>query len=321
MTIGIGIAGPGAGGAALAALAAVERVGRGMIGGFVSLAALDAQGRMHRAETQRGGAAALFPAGTPDDIARAPRVALMSSGPDRVPPLSQFTPAAEGVGCLSGHRLPNMPGRPGGEPVNALALARLVDGAPPQAALDAVLADHPDADAGLIAVTVAGEVAAANSRRAAARTDAGLLVTEGAGLKIAILHNAIFPVAGLAALAAGAAMDAAAPADGFDFEITLSAGLALSTAPPACVEIDGAGRVVALSGLPPGWAASVWQGAAAMRGAPVTREGQRLGVLVSEAYCVARDGVLHSCDGQPSVRLRVRAAEPAGSAARPEAAR
>ncbi len=311
MTIGIGIAGPRAGRAALAALAAVERVGRGMIGGFVSLAALDARGRLHRAETQRGGAAALFPDGMTEIIADAPVVALMSSGPDRVPPLSQFTPAAQGIGCLSGHRLPNMPGRPGGEAVNALALARLIDGAPPQQALDAVLADHPDADAGLIAVTAGGEVAAANSRLAAARSDAGAVVTEGAGLKIAILHNAIFPVEGLAALAAGAAMDATAPADAFDFEITLAAGIALSTAPPTRVEIDGAGRVVALSGLPPGWIAFDWQGAAAMRGTPVMRDGRQVGVLVSEAYCVARDGILQTCDGQPSARLRVRAADTA----------
>ncbi len=310
MTIGIGIAGPGAGRAAHAALAAVEKVGRGMIGGFVSLAALDRAGRLHRGETQRGGAAALFAGRLPEAIAEAPVVALMSSGPDRMPPLSQFTPAAEGVGCLSGHRLPNMPGRPGGEAVNALALARLAEGTPPQAALDAVLAEHPDADAGLIAVSATGEVAAANSRLAAARSDAGMLVTEGAGLKIAVLHNAIFPVAGLAALAAGAAIDAAAPADAYDFEITLSAGLELSTAPPEGIEIDGAGRVVALSGLPAGWAAPAWQGAAAMRGAPVTRGGRQIGTLVSEAYCVARDGVLQGCDGQPSARLRVRTAHP-----------
>lgn len=312
MTIGIGIAGPGAGHAALAALAAVETVGRGMIGGFVSLTALDGQGRLHRAETQRGGAAALFPGGIPEAIAEAPVVALMSSGPDRTPPLAQFTPAAEGVACLSGHRLPNMPGRPGGEAVNMLALARIAEGAPPQAALEAVLAEHPDADAGLIAVTAAGEVAAANGALAAARTDAGALVSEGAGLKIAVLHNAIFPVAGLAALAAGAAIDAAAPADASDFEITLSAGLPLSTAPPAGIEIDADGRVVVLSGLPAGWAAPAWQGAAAMRGTPVLRDGRQVGTLVSEAYCVARDGMLQSCDGQPEARLRVRAAPQAG---------
>jgi hypothetical protein len=45
-----------------------------------------------------------------------------------------------------------------------------------------------------------------------------------------------------------------------------------------------------------------------MRGMPVLRDGRLVGTLSSEAYCVARDGVLQSCDGQPSARLRVRAA-------------
>ena len=85
--------------------------------------------------------------------------------------------------------------------------------------------------------------------------------------------------------------------------------------PPAGIEIDGAGTVVALSGLPSGWAAPAWQGAAAMRGTPVLRDGRQVGTLVSEA-CVARDGVLQSCDGQPSARLRVRVAQPAGVASR-----
>lgn len=307
MTVGIGIAGPGAGRAALVALAMVERVGRGMLGGFVSLAALDAAGRVVRAETGRGGAAALRAAGLPEGLWEAPVAVLISSGPDRLPPLSQFTPAAEGVGCVAGHRLPNMPGRPGGPPLNALALERLAAGGPPQAVLERLLAEHPDADAGLIAVTADGQVAAADGALAAARSDAGGIVTAGGGLRIAVQHNSIFPVAGLAAIAAGAAIDSAAPADAHDFEITLAAGLRLSTAAPDGIEIDAAGCVIAIGGLPAGWLAPVWQGAAAMRGRPVLRAGRPVGTLVSEAYCIAREGTLQSCDGTDSVRLRVRA--------------
>jgi hypothetical protein len=304
VTVGIGIAGPGAGGAALAALEMVERVGRGMIGGFVSFAALDAKGRVQRAETQRGGARALFPSGMPALLAEAPVAVLMSSGPDRAPPLSQFTPAEEGVGCISGHRLPNMPGAPGAEPMNVMALRHLRTTGDPTSALATTLAAYPDADAGLIAVTASGAVAAANSQRVAARSDAGELLTELAGLRIAILHNSIFPHNGLAEIAAGAAVDAVAPGDAHDFEITLEAGLSLSCEPPVRVEIDTADRVIALRGLPEGWQADVWQGAAAMQGAPVYRAGQQVGTLVSEAYCVARNGRLESCDGTASVRLK-----------------
>ena len=309
MTVGIGIAGPGAGRAALAALAMVERVGRGMLGGFVSMAALDAAGRVLRAETGRGGAGAVLAQALPEALMEAPVAVLISSGPDRLPPLSQFTPAAEGVGCLSGHRLPNMPGRPGGPPLNALALERLAAGGPAQAVLDRLMAENPDADAGLIAVTAGGEVAAADSALAAARNDAGGIVTAGGGLRIAVQHNSIFPVAGLAAVAAGAAIDSVAPADAHDFEITLAAGLPLTSGAPDGIEINAAGRVTAIGGLPPGWLAPVWQGAAAMRGRPVLRGGRVVGTLVSEAYCVARDGVLDSCDGDATVRLRVRAAD------------
>jgi hypothetical protein len=281
----------------------VERVGRGMIGGFVSFVALDAQGRVQRAETQRGGAQALFPGGMPADLAGVPVAALISSGPDRAPPLAQFTPAEERIGCISGHRLPNMPGAPGMEPVNMLALQHLRLTDDPQAALDAVLATYPDADAGLIAITATGAVAAANSRRVATRDDAGYLVTEGAGLRIAILHNSIFPHRGLAEIAAGAAIDASAPGDAHDFEITLEAGLRLSSDPPQRVEIDADEKVIALCGVPPGWQADMWQGAAAMRGAPIFQSGRQLGTLVSEAYCVARHGTLESCDGAQAVRL------------------
>ena len=310
MTVGIGIAGPGAGRAALAALRTVEQVGRGMIGGFVSLAALDVEGNLHRAETGRGGVAALFAGAVPDVIANAPVVALMSSGPDRLPPLSQFTPAAAGVACVSGHRLPNMPAVPGGDAVNALALAGIAQGEAAQSVLDGLLAQYPHADAGLIAVTAGGVVAAANSALVAARTDAGGIMTQGAGLKIAILHNAIFPVTGLADIAAGAAIDSIAPADAHDFEITISAGVRLSTAAQGGVDIDADGRVTGIGGLHEGWLARVWQGAAAMRGSPVLRGGRQVGILVSEAYCIAHHGVLHSFDGLASVRLRVRATGP-----------
>jgi hypothetical protein len=280
-----------------------------MLGGFVSLAALDAQGKLHRAETGRGGAAALFAGTVPDEIANASCVALMSSGPDRLPPLSQFTPAAESVACISGHRLPNMPAVPGGDPVNVQALKGIMHGGKAQHVLDTLLAKHPEADAGLIAVTAAGEVAMANSALVAARTDAGALTIQAAGLKIAILHNAIFPVQGLAEIAAGAAIDSCAPDDAHDFEVCLNAGVRLNSSAWSGVEIDRDGIVTTIGGVHPGWLAPLWQGAAAMRGSPVFRDGRQVGTLVSEAYCIAHHGVLQSCDGLASVRLRIRAIE------------
>ncbi|MFP4126312.1 MAG: DUF6963 family protein, partial [Alphaproteobacteria bacterium] len=116
MTIGIAATGAGAGLAVFAALRAVERVGRGAIGGFASFVAISEAGELVQAETQRGGTATLFVDGEatgvapPAAVAQARFAAVMSSGPDRPPPLARFTPGDAAVGLVSGHRLPNMPG-------------------------------------------------------------------------------------------------------------------------------------------------------------------------------------------------------------------
>ena len=77
--------------------------------------------------------------------------AVISSGPDRPEPLTQFLAGADGLGLVTGHRLPNQPGADG-RPLNRMALDLMAEGAPPQQAIDAVLAAHPEWDAGLIAL-------------------------------------------------------------------------------------------------------------------------------------------------------------------------
>jgi hypothetical protein len=302
MTIGIGIAGAGAGLAIVHALRAVEAVSRGMIRGFVSLAVLGEDGEVLRAETQRNGSAALFDGDPPERFANARIAVVMSSGPDRTEPLSQFTPARADVAFITGHRLPNMPGVDG-RPLNAGLLERIAQGTAVDAALAQVLADNPQADAGLIVIAPDGTVAVGNTALAARRTDGGRLHTQGAGLDIAILHNAIFPVRGLAEIAAGAAMDAVAPADGHDVTLWLKAGIRLKLADEASVELGDDGVITGISVTNPGWLGAHWQGAAALRGTPFRRNGRTLGTLVTEAYCVSGDGVLLSCDGAESVRL------------------
>jgi hypothetical protein len=158
-----------AGLATFKALQAVERVGRGAIGGFASFVAITADGELLRSETQRGGTATLFTAGEticalpPPVFAEAPWAAVMSSGPDRPEPLSQFTPGQAGVGLVSGHRLPNMPGAEG-LPINRAVLDRMAHGQPAPDAAHAVLAANPEADAGIIALDHAGRIYAGNTR-------------------------------------------------------------------------------------------------------------------------------------------------------------
>ena len=55
MTIGIAASGPSAGAGIMVGLRAIEAIGRGAIGGFVSLAVLTLDGRLVRAETQKDG--------------------------------------------------------------------------------------------------------------------------------------------------------------------------------------------------------------------------------------------------------------------------
>lgn len=212
MTIGLGAMGPNAGLAVFRALAVAERVGEGSIGGFAAFAAIDAEGHLHRAETQRGGSATLFVSGEctgvepPEKIATAPIAAVMSSGPDRPDPLSQFIAADPKIGLVTGHRLPNAAWF-GGVPVNEQVLAAMADGFSTREALDKVLDAHPEIDAGMIAINYSGGISARNSRLVAERPDLGwsYKVNEH-GSAVHVLVNAIHPAKSLATLVAEIAM-------------------------------------------------------------------------------------------------------------------
>ncbi len=249
MTIGIAVSGKGAGLAAFRALQAVESVARGAIRGFVSFVALTDAGLV-RAETQRGGSATLFTAGErtgvepPRHVAEAWAAALMSSGPDRPAPLAQFTAGAVGVGLVTGHRVPNRPGVDGRSLLEA-TLADLAEGADAAAAVEAQLQRNPEADAGLIALDGKGRLHAANSALVQRRSDLGHAhrVDPETGVAVAVLHNSIHPVGGIADLAAAIALDAMNPADRVDFHIVLEAGVPLALGPRSTLLVDAGHRV------------------------------------------------------------------------------
>ncbi|MEZ5589210.1 MAG: hypothetical protein R3F53_00225 [Gammaproteobacteria bacterium] len=211
MTMGIAAAGPHAGLAIFQALRAAEKIGWGSIGGFASFAVITEDNRLLRYQTQRGGSSTLFIDGDrtgaepPSEVLKAPLAALMSSGPDRPEPLSQFVPGAATAGLVTGHRLPNTPGR-NGKILNLDVLHHLQQGKSPQQAIDSVLADNPQADAGLIALNRQGQIYARNSERVQQRPDLGWARREHPNCKgavVEILHNAIYPNASLAHVVAG----------------------------------------------------------------------------------------------------------------------
>lgn len=293
MTIGIAAAGPGAASAILEALRTVETIGRGAIGGFVSLAAVD-NGRVERAEVQNGGALALFAKRPPDWLARARCAVLMSSGPNRPAPLSQFTPGAPAIGFVTGHRFPNSPDERG-RPLNLAVLELMAQGLDPQAAVDRVAEENPQADAGLLAITPSGQVGLRDCtylEQFADRGHARLASPQGA---VAVTHNAIAPHRGLALVAAEVALTVLHAPAAEQMQIVLRAGVPLRHGQRNAVEIDDSGHVVSLTVTNPQLLTGTRSFGLGYRAA-VT--GARAGYYLQyEPYMVSCDGILQSIDG------------------------
>lgn len=188
MTIGVAASGERAGAAVQAAVLGAELLGRGAIGGFAVFAILDADGHVHHRVTQRGGIEAL---NLPESWLMAHHAAAISSGPDRPEPLTQFLPGLNGIGLVTGHRLPNSLDC-NGRPVNHAVLTRLAAGDEPQEAVDGVLSQCPQIDAGLIAINFSGQVGIGNSERVRRRADGGYAVRETQGSRVALMYNSIF---------------------------------------------------------------------------------------------------------------------------------
>ncbi|WP_230533844.1 DUF6963 family protein [Microvirga roseola] len=188
MTIGVAASGENAGAAVHAAVLGAELLGRGAIGGFAVFAMLDEQGRVWHRVTQRGGIEALK---LPKAWLLARNAAAISSGPDRPEPLEQYLPGLDGIGLVTGHRLPNSPDA-NGIPLNRAVLAHLSAGEAPQPAVESVLAQSPEVDAGLIAMDVSGRIGFGNSARVARRADCGGAERASGRSHIALLHNSIF---------------------------------------------------------------------------------------------------------------------------------
>lgn len=303
MTIGIGALGPNAGLAIVRALKAAERVAEGSIGGFVTFAAITANGQLFRAQTQRGGTRTLFTLGErssgdlPPEIEGATCAALMSSGPDRPEPLSQFVAGDAAVGLVSGHRLPNGMGRDG-VAFNEAVLAHMRGGAAAADALEAVLSAEPEADAGMIALGPARGIAALNSSRVARRPDLGNARLERHGAAVEVLHNAITPRVSLAPLVAEIAIETMGPRFAPRGQAIVRAGTPLVAAGCHRLVVGSTGEALRIDCTE----ANLLQGqhncAAVYLGAPVvTGSGELLGYTLLEPNVVVRDGSVISLSG------------------------
>jgi hypothetical protein len=310
MTIAIAAAGPRAGRAIYEGLKAAEKIGTESIGGFVTFAALTASGEIVRFETQRGGSSTLFVDGEycgaepPPEVAEAKAAGLISSGPDRPTPLSQFVTADPKAGLVTGHRLPTAISVHG-KPMNVEALEQLLAGRSAREAVDAVVGANPAADCGLIAIDLAGNVCARNSVRVLGRPDAHqaeMNLDSPAG-KVIAFQNAIQPlkiVAEVAVAVAHQVMQGPAVADDW---ITVDSGLP--------VRLGGENALYCDADLKAQYAmttdASILNGVQAACAiyfnSAVFRDGKRVGHTLGELLCLVDAGKVMSFSGQTRARL------------------
>jgi hypothetical protein len=311
MTIGIAAFGDRAGQAVIEGLAAAEAVGRGALHGFVALVAIGRDGRLHRAEVQDGGARALLAGGpVPDHIADAQLVGLMSSGPNRPMPLSQFTPADPEVGLVTGHRFPNARGVRD-RPLNLEVLELMRQGFDPQAALARVIADNPQADAGFIALSRDGRLHAENTPYLLGFGDAGKAVGRiGDGKAgVEVLHNAISPHGSLAGLVVEVVLSVMGSPRAPDSVAAFRAGVPLFLSDENAVHLDDAEQVQAIATRDKRYGFGSWSFGLGYR-ARVYRQNVLVGSALYEPFLTAEDGRIASIDGGSSINLPIRIKQP-----------
>ena len=291
MTLGIAAHGPHAGAAVRQAVVAAELLGHGEIGGFAVFAVIDAQGQVQQRCVQQGGITALD---LPPNWLAASHAAVITSGPHRPEPLTQFLPGRHGVGLVSGHRLPNRPDGRSGQPLNIGVLDAMAAGMHPQAAVDALLQANPQADAGLIAINAQGDIGCANSARVAQRPDAGQAHWGNAQAGFALLHNAIYAgtdlTASLASLLRAALQPLAAHTASHQL-LRLTQAAPVDIAAADCVHVDAQWRVLRVESADPFMAQAAQSITLLPLAMPVRHNGQLLGHMATELFAQVAQGV------------------------------
>ena len=292
MTLGIAAHGPQAGAAVRQAVIAAELLGRGEIGGFAVFAVMDAAGRVQHCAGQQGGVTALQ---IPPAWLAATHAAVITSGPQRPEPLLQFLPGRDGVGLVTGHRLPNRPGTIHHEPLNQRTLALLATGLHPQAAVEQVLAADPQADAGLIAINTRGQIGCGNSARVQQRGDTGTGVwhsTGGAQAGFAFLHNAIQAAPAVAECVQSmlrAALDQTVPHARYQI-LQLTDVIPVEPAAADAVYVDAQWRVERVASADPFMAQAQQNITLLPLCAPVWQAGRCVGHMATELFAQVAGG-------------------------------
>jgi hypothetical protein len=310
MTIAIGAYGANAGLAIFKALQAAEAVGEGAIRGFVMLAVITPEGSLKRYETQRGGTRTLFTDGEttgvepPEEVQRAIAAALISSGPDRPHPLSQFLAADAKAGLVTAHRVPQGPSV-NDIPLNVEVLNALNAGKSAQEATESVLAQNPHADVGFITIDTHGNLYLQNAPRVQKRLDLGgaYRECESTGAKLAVLHNAIEPHASLAPLVADLGFRQMVEGNPIMGWVMLSADTPVVYGEVDALEVDMEGKVEQVITSDRTFTDRSRSGVAIYLHSLVRQNGQVIGKTLFEPICVVDQGRILTMSGQSQLRM------------------
>lgn len=305
MTVGIAATGPNAGAGILAGLRAIEAIGHGAIGGFVSFAVLTEDQQLVRSETQNNGVCGLFQGGLPENVLGAPFAALISSGPNRPAPLAQFVAAKPGVGLVTGHRFPQIPADDG-IALNAHVLAAMERGHSPQMAIDSVIDRFPDHDAGFVALSIDGSIAAGNMPVVLLRRDHGCATRtlQTPQVSVATIHNAIHPNRVLADMINDVVLEEMLRPPAAEHWITASQGIRLGKGERAEILVDQRYNIVQIrhpqamrypAPVPFGLGDQV----------RIIQNGKFVGWLGYEPFMIIEDGVIVTMDGKPRLKLPI----------------
>jgi hypothetical protein len=310
MTIGIGAHGPNAGKAVFEGLRTAEKIGKGAIGGFAVYAALGEEGQLIRFQTQRGGSKTLIISGEdtgldpPEEVSTAKSAALISSGPDRPEPLTQFVGADPKGGIVTGHRIPNALSVEG-VPLNEQALKQLIGGSTAQEAIDTVINANLEIDAGLIAIDLQGRVYSRNSNRVSRRPDLGHARLEDPrnGAVVEVLHNAIRPFPILASVVAAVALEEMVGMPKPSGWVTVNAGTPFILGEENAVLCDHNLIATKLLTTDPVLVSGRHICVAIYIHSAVYSDGKYLGKTMFEPISVVEDGRLIEMSGQKKVKM------------------
>jgi hypothetical protein len=237
-------------------------------------------------------------------LAEAEAAALISSGPDRPMPLSQFVPADIAGGLVTGHRLPTALSI-NGKPMNREALEHLLAGRAAKEAVDLVVGENPASDCGLIAVDPSGQVYGRSSVRVLGRPDVhqAEMSLDKPMAKVIAFQNAIQPYKIVAEVAVSVAHHIMRGPIVAEEWITVETGLPVRLGKESAIHCDANLKAqfvetVDLSILKGEQAAS-----AIYLNSAVFRDGKPVGRTIGELLCFVKDSKVISFSGQESTRL------------------